>query len=77
MELDHPKKSKAIASSTVKTDRIDAKTLAHLAWLDYLPVAYAAPKKTRGLRLYVRHGNSLVAGDNIRNSVLAARYLAR
>lgn len=56
----HPKKLKAIASAKVKTDRIDAKTLAHLARLNYLPTAYAAPQKIRDLRLYVRHRESLV-----------------
>lgn len=60
VELAHPKRLKAIASATVKTDRIDAKTLAHLARLNYLPTAYAAPKEIRDLRLYVRHRNSLV-----------------
>ena len=52
VELAHPKEVKAIANAAVKTDRIDAGVLAHLARLNYLPTAYAAPKEYRDLRLY-------------------------
>jgi len=55
VELAHPKEVKAIANAAVKTDRIDAGVLAHLARLNYLPTAYAAPKEYRDLRLYTRH----------------------
>lgn len=77
VELAHPKRLKAIASATVKTDRIDAKTLAHLARLNYLPIAYAAPKEIRDLRLFVRHRTSLVEGrTQAKNRIKAvlARY---
>ncbi|MEA3459858.1 MAG: hypothetical protein U9R11_04195 [Chloroflexota bacterium] len=40
VELAHPKKVKAIASARIKTDKIDATTLAHLARADLLPIAY-------------------------------------
>jgi transposase len=60
VELAHPKEVKAIANAAVKTDRIDAGVLAHLARLDYLPTAYAAPKEYRDLRLYTRHRSWLV-----------------
>ena len=83
VELAHPKELKAISSAAVKTDRIDAKVLAQLARLNYLPTAYAAPPETRDLRLYVRHREILVqersqsknrvhavlAGYNLRSSV--------
>ena len=55
VELAHPKELKAIASAAVKTDRIDAKVLAHLARLDFLPISYAAPQEIRDLRLHMRH----------------------
>ena len=55
VDLAHPKELKAIASAAVKTDRIDAGVLAHLARLNYLPVAYAAPTEVRDLRLWTRH----------------------
>ena len=60
VELAHPKKLKAIASAAVKTDQIDAKVLAHLARLNFLPTSYAAPKEIRDLRLYMRHREWLV-----------------
>lgn len=55
VDLAHPKELKAIASAAVKTDQIDAGVLAHLARLNYLPVAYAAPAEIRDLRLWTRH----------------------
>jgi len=55
VELAHPKELKAISTAAVKTDQIDARVLAHLARLNFLPTAYAAPVETRDLRLYVRH----------------------
>ena len=60
VELAHPKEVKAIANAAVKTDRIDAGVLAHLARLRYLPTAYAAPKEFRDLRLYTRHRSWLI-----------------
>ena len=60
VELAHPKDLKAISSAAIKTDQIDAKVLAQLARLNYLPTAYAAPPETRDLRLYVRHREILV-----------------
>ena len=43
VELAHPKEIKAIANAAVKTDRIDAGVLAHLARMNYLPpTAFAA-----------------------------------
>ena len=60
VELAHPKEVKAIANAAVKTDRIDAGVLAHLARMKYLPTAYAAPKEFRDLRLYTRHRSWLI-----------------
>lgn len=60
VELAHPKEVKAIATAAVKTDRIDAKVLAHLARTNFLPTAYAAPQETRDLRLYIRHREWLI-----------------
>lgn len=59
VELAHPKELKAIAHAAVKTDQIDAKVLANLARLNFLPISYAAPQEIRDLRLYMRHlGNA-------------------
>ena len=60
VELAHPKELKAIATAVVKDDPIDSKTLAHLARVNYLPIAYAAPKEIRDLRTYLRHRDWLV-----------------
>jgi transposase len=60
VELAHPKELKAIAHAAVKTDQIDAKVLANLARLNFLPTSYAAPQETRDLRLYMRHREWLV-----------------
>ena len=60
VELAHPKELKAISAAAVKTDQIDAKVLAQLARLNYLPTAYAAPPETRDLRMYIRHREILV-----------------
>ena len=60
VELAHPKELKAISSAAVKTDQIDAKVLAQLARLNYLPTAYAAPPEIRDLRMYIRHRETLV-----------------
>lgn len=60
VELAHPKKAKAIASAKIKTDKIDATTLAHLARADLLPTAYAPPKKIRQGRALARHRAKMV-----------------
>ncbi len=69
VELANTKELKAIsiaaetaapAGGTRETDRIDAKVLAQLARLNYLPIAYAAPKEIRDLRLYVQHREFLI-----------------
>jgi len=60
VDLAHPKELKAISSAVVKADHIDAKVLANLARLDFLPTSYAAPKDIRDLRTYIRHRDQLV-----------------
>jgi transposase len=61
VELAHPKELKAISAAAVKTDKVDARTLAHLARMNYLPISYAAPSEVRDLRLEVRHRDSMVS----------------
>jgi len=60
VDLAHPKELKAISTAAVKADHIDAKVLANLARMDFLPTAYAAPKDIRDLRMYIRHRDQLV-----------------
>lgn len=57
--LAHPLKTKMIAETKIKTDKIDAKTLAELLRGDFLPTSYVPPKEIRALRHLVRHRISL------------------
>ena len=45
LHLAHPLRTKAIASARVKTDAVDARTLAQLLRADLLPEAYIAPRE--------------------------------
>ena len=55
LHLSHPLRTKAIAAARVKTDAVDARTLAHLLRADLLPEAYIAPRELRDLRDLLRH----------------------
>jgi transposase len=55
LHLSHPLRTKAIAAARVKTDAVDARTLAHLLRTDLLPEAYVAPRQLRDLRDLLRH----------------------
>jgi len=54
VHLAHPLKVKAIAEAKIKTDKIDAKVLAHLLRTDLLPEAYVASPEAREVRLVLR-----------------------
>jgi transposase len=54
VKLAHPARIKAIASAKVKTDKIDARILAHLLRADLIPEAWAPPAYVRELRDLVR-----------------------
>jgi len=55
LHLAHPLRTEAIAAARVKTDAVDARTLAHLLRTDLLPEAYIAPRELRDLRDLLRH----------------------
>jgi transposase len=57
--VSNPMRTKAIASAKVKTDKVDAKVLAHLG-ADFLPEVWAPDEATRALRRRVAHRASLV-----------------
>ncbi len=75
VELAHAKGVRMIAEAAVKTDQIDASVLAHLARLNFLPIAYAAPKEIRDLRQHLRYREWLIderrRGKNRIHAVLA------
>jgi transposase len=55
IHLAHPLRTRAIAAARVKTDAVDAPTLAHLLRTGLLPEAYIAPPELRDLRELLRH----------------------
>lgn len=54
VKLAHPARVKAIASARIKTDKIDARILAHLLRTNLIPEAWAPPQHIRDLRDLVR-----------------------
>jgi transposase len=58
--LAHPLRVRAIAAARVKTDAIDARTLAHLLRSDLIPAAYVPPPKVREAREIFRFRFDLV-----------------
>jgi transposase len=52
--LSHPYKTKLIAESKKKTDKVDAKVLADLARTNFLPTAYIPPDEIMELREIIR-----------------------
>ena len=59
LHLAHPLRTRAIAAARVKTDAIDARTLAQRLRAGMLPEAYIAPRELRDLRELLRHRATL------------------
>jgi transposase len=81
IHLAHPLRTRAIAAARVKTDAVDARTLAHLLRADLLPEAYVAPRELRDLRELLRHRVALTgmrsALKNRVHAILAKHGIAR
>ena len=60
MKLSNPLRTKAIAEARIKTDRIDAKTLATLLRGDLVAESYVPTRKNRERRALIRHRASLI-----------------
>jgi transposase len=72
VHLAHPAYVKPFAKKHVKTDKVDARVLAQLLRMDYLPESYVPGKEIRDLRVLVRHRASLVRlRTSIKNRVHA------
>lgn len=72
VKLAHPLRVKAIASARIKTDAIDAETLAHLLRANLIPESYVPPNCVRKERNVVRHRASLVGiKTQIKNKIHA------
>lgn len=54
ISIANPKKLREIANSAQKTDKNDARTIAELLRMDYLPTAYKAPEDINAVRILVR-----------------------
>jgi transposase len=75
--LSHPLKTKAIASARIKTDKLDAATLAQLLRVDLLPRAHLSSPEARLDRELLRHRAVLVrlrAGVKNRVHALLAKH---
>ena len=60
VKLANPLKTKAIAQAKIKTDTLDARTLAHLLRSDLVAECYIAPREIREDRLLLRLRINLV-----------------
>jgi transposase len=60
VKLSNPLRTKAIAEARIKTDRIDAKTLAFLLRGDLVAESYVPTRKNRERRALLRHRASLI-----------------
>lgn len=81
ISVGNPLATKAIATSKIKTDKVDALALAQLLRCDYLPKVWQPDEPTQELRRLTAHRASLV-GDRTRlknrlHAVLAQRLIAQ
>jgi len=60
VHLAHPRKLKAIATSSSKTDKLDARVITDHLRTNHLPEAYYSPKAVRGWKELVRSRSALV-----------------
>lgn len=73
--VSNPLRTRAIAAAKVKTDRVDARVLAHLLRLDYLPRVWTPDPDTQRLRRLTTERANLVADrTRIKNRVHAVLH---
>lgn len=60
LKVAHPLKTRLIAEARIKTDKIDADSLAHLLRADLIPEAYAPEFETRDKKNLLRYRSALV-----------------
>ena len=75
--LAHPKQVKAIAAARVKTDKVDARTLAELLRADMIPVSYVPERDVRDLREALVRRASLVCDTTSLKNRVHAKLLRR
>jgi transposase len=70
VKLSNPYKTRAIAEARIKTDKLDAKTLAQLLRADLVAECYVPAREDREKRALIRHRASLVkTRTEVRNRV--------
>ena len=70
LEMGHPARMRAIATSKKKSDQLDARTICDLVRCNLLPPAYVMPAHLRQLRRVLRYRNLLVrAGVQMQNKI--------
>jgi len=68
----NPQKTRAIAEAKVKTDKVDAETLAQLLAADYLPAVWVADEQTQARRRQVaRRAHIVRQRTRLKNQVQA------
>lgn len=60
IKLAHPAKTRLIADSRIKTDKVDARTYAELCRTNFLPTCYVPDQQTRQRRELLRHRACLI-----------------
>ncbi len=71
--VSNPLRTKAIADAKIKTDKVDAKTLAQLLAADFIPAVWVPDPATRALRGQIaRHRTLVQQRTRLRNQVHAA-----
>ena len=58
--LANPLKTRAIASARIKSDKVDARILAHLLRANLIAESYVPPRELREIRALIRHRASIV-----------------
>jgi len=77
VKLAHPLKVRAIAEASVKTDKVDARTLAKLLRLDMVPESFVPSKDIRDLRRLTRLRSYLTQTNTGLKNRTHAELLAR
>ena len=71
--VSNPLRTRAIADAKIKTDKVDAATLAQLLAADFIPEVWVPDAQTRALRRRIAHRRALVAQrTRLRNQVHAS-----
>ncbi|HJH27634.1 MAG TPA: hypothetical protein C5S37_12930 [Methanophagales archaeon] len=78
VHLAHPVYVMPFAKKQAKTDKVDARVLAQLLRMDYLPESYVPGEDMRDLRTIVRHRASLVRlRTSIKNALLTLSEIGK